>query len=165
METLSLKVLILLFCKVRQTGNWSSFCFKTVFQPFSGKLVPLGCIFVGVFLFFFPYKKQCICFHIAEDMIPDSEKRVCLAKMSLVTEVRSGKQQGVWLVLNMNKVNGCKYSEQAVEGEMEVGRERELREESQVCDSFLPPFFFFLSFFFPGQPVSFFVVIPLSCSR
>lgn len=38
--------------KVRQTGNWSSFCFKTVFQPFSGKLVPLGYILVGVFLFF-----------------------------------------------------------------------------------------------------------------
>lgn len=53
METLSLKMLNLLYCKVRQTGNWSSFCFKTVFQPFSGKLAPLGYIFVGVFLFFF----------------------------------------------------------------------------------------------------------------
>lgn len=59
-------------------------------------------------------------------MILVSEKRVCLVKMLLVTEVRSRKQQGVWLVLNMNKVNGCRYSEQAAGGEAEAGREREL---------------------------------------
>lgn len=46
--------------------------------------------------------------------------------MLLVTEVRSRKQQGVCLVLDMNKVNGCRYSEQAVGGEMEEGKEREL---------------------------------------
>lgn len=53
-------------------------------------------------------------------------KKVCLAKMLLVTKVRSRKQQGAWLVLNVNKVNGCRYSEQAVGGEMEEGKEREL---------------------------------------
>lgn len=30
------------------------------------------------------------------------------------------------MVLDMNKVNGCRYSEQAVGGEMEEGKEREL---------------------------------------
>ena len=54
------------------------------------------------------------------------KKRVCLAKKLLVTEVRSRNQQGVWLVLNTNKANGCRYSEQAVGGEMEEGKKREL---------------------------------------
>lgn len=46
--------------------------------------------------------------------------------MLLVTQLRSRKQQGRSLVFNMNQVNACRYSEQAVGGEMEAGREREL---------------------------------------
>ena len=41
LEMLSLKMLVLGFSKVRQTGSQSSFCFNTVVQLFSGKWMPL----------------------------------------------------------------------------------------------------------------------------
>lgn len=41
LEMLSLKMLNLVFWKVRQTESQSSFCFNTVVQLFSAKLMPL----------------------------------------------------------------------------------------------------------------------------
>lgn len=66
------------------------------------------------------------------------------------------------LAFNMNKVNGCIYSEQAVGGEVEV-RKGSLTEESQVCDTFLASFLLFLSQF-TSRAAFLFVVGPLPCS-
>lgn len=41
LEMLSLKMLMLMFWKVRQAGSQSSFCFNTVVQLLSAKLLPL----------------------------------------------------------------------------------------------------------------------------